>query len=709
MKFYISFILLIMMVVIIPHNVLATFSGNDDGFHTTGTLVATDNTCNVQVDVTFHDYLSTGTGGAIGSFDDEDDTGTVRTPLRIRVVRTIDATCLGSSNSARVRVYTDQTCSGSTIIDQSYSTAGTSNINQNTGFDGNIGELCVRLDATADDNILDPVSSNDASGNIGIAPYLTSQSVSESSINLGQTQTVTHNIESGEDQDISNIRIRLARSSDDTFIKSQLTDTSPQNSQIEQMIEFNPNPSYGTNHIYIYTSWVDNSASHSRFSTNSLNSDSSGLNPKTSNFIISDTITCEDFTNPSGFSIYNRGETLTNHGGTIDDSEGADYNIDSGVTSQIHYRVTGSGDNEFSSSTFDVNNTGAWSRTTLIPTTVSAAATVSGTNYDTVFRISTDSDSSEFMECKYSTPFSISKLYQVDTSFSLPSYYATDFFSIQTEVTNARGDIVEGAKFNLSVKDNTGTIRYTTDSTTGEDGSNITDSYMAIRPLGAWTAESILYINDNDGNEGEDDASTLVILPGQDPLVADADGAYIVGETNNWISVKAITPSGARVFNDNPCNSGETCIRDGDMKVYVYFPNGTVMTEGTGVFYNPTDWRYNMTLPIGSPIGTYAVYANATVYDGSDSGDILNGVWATNAVFQVWDSRGGGGGSGFNEEQNATLYYILDEVRSLRENNTAEHQLTRSTITEDIQEVMDKLNEILNNPLFNQLKYIIKT
>lgn len=269
----------------------AVFSGNDDGFHTSGTVSVSDGALTNVCTVDMEDHSSNGDNTNIGSFDDPDDTGTARTPIQLRI--TGDLGAVANSANCRVIIYPTQTCgSGTPIVDRTHTMSGTdinpqiTEYNETTAnFDGNTGELCIRLIALVSDGIgAAPTTTVD--GKMAVTPYITTPTIGSQLIFNNMNQTVHHNLDANEASDITSLKLRLAKE-DNTYIKTEGTDTTPSTKFVELMSSFSPSPTWNGNHKYIYQSWTDNGNTYTRFSTNSLSS-SSGTNPKTGLFNISD-------------------------------------------------------------------------------------------------------------------------------------------------------------------------------------------------------------------------------------------------------------------------------------------------------------------------------------------------------------------------------------------------------------------------------------
>lgn len=266
--------------------------------------------------------------------------------------------------------------------------------------------------------------------------------------------------------------------------------------------------------------------------------------------------------------------------------------------------------------------------------------------------------------------WNVSGLYNVTLFFDKYSYTVGDLFRIYSKIQFARLQPVAHANHTVYILDSTGAVRYTTNYTTNSTGQSVDDTHFALNPTGTWTANTTVIFSENSQNNGTNVNSTRVTLPGQDPLIVTAEGPYIRNETNNWLAVKVITTTGALVTNADPCPVGETCIADGDMSIYIYFPNNTLYLNDTIDFFESSAWAYNMTLNASIPIGTYRAYVNATTN--------TNDIFAGTTVFQVWDCRPSegacaisGGGGGLTSDQNSTLYSIKNDTSILVANQSA--------------------------------------
>ncbi|PIN73878.1 hypothetical protein COV20_02060 [Candidatus Woesearchaeota archaeon CG10_big_fil_rev_8_21_14_0_10_45_16] len=260
-------------------------------------------------------------------------------------------------------------------------------------------------------------------------------------------------------------------------------------------------------------------------------------------------------------------------------------------------------------------------------------------------------------------------LYNITVTFGANEYIVTDFFGTTTTIKNIRQEGLSARNFTLNFTDSAGAVRYNRTPRTDSSGTYTNDGeLLVVRPLGAWVTLATVISELNFNNSGSDDDTVNVILPGQDPLFGYAQGPYIRGEDYSYISVKAITTSGELVYNNSVCPDATTCIADGDMKIYVYYPNSSFLIHGHNLtFQNPSDWIYNfnMTNLTTIPIGTYRFYVNATTNQGD--------LWAADGVFQIWECRpgqdgtdcasGGGSSSGLTPGQDV----ILNQTKNLTE------------------------------------------
>ncbi len=406
-------LILTILTLFLPSLVFSAFNGDDDGFHSNAVVTEGSTVC----DFDFEDYNNAGDDANYGSFDDPDDTGTVRTPLQFWVSRTSTITV---TSTCEYTIYETETCSGATIHTGS-NTGGTGTYTVNiapSNFAGHQGELCLCVKAINDPALGDPTE-NEECGQIGIAPYITSLNVTESTVNLFQNQTLNYSID--DTNDIERLDWKILRVSDNSTIKSTLRDTNLSGLVQEQQINFSTNPILDTTHKYSALGWRDDSENHTRFSTNSVN--------LSNEYNITGTLFCEDFTDNLGLGIYNKGEQL-NLSGTIDDWNQTDYTVTTGVGYQIQYRVASQETNEFTSTTTDVNSTGGWNRVTTISDSAEATNTFTGTSYDITFQIDADVDSTENMTCTYSGVTDISSLIQLSTTPSVPTAdnkYSTNY------------------------------------------------------------------------------------------------------------------------------------------------------------------------------------------------------------------------------------------------------------------------------------------
>lgn len=417
--------------ILMPSTATAIFEGDDDGFHTNFTHSQPDGACTVDILGQFEDANITGDNTDIGSFDDPDDIGTGRTPIQIRTNLTLSLGCLGGSNEARIRIYETEACSGGTIVDHILTNPAVGNtqeqeFNQTSGWDGFLGEHCVRVDLTADDGVTGTTNSN-IHGVIGTAPLLDSITVNEY-LNMFYEQTLTHNLEASESGDITNFVYRLINTSNGAVLgfggTNSRTDSTPSTGDTQQMINFVTNPTFINGNASVsmeYFTWEDNGNTYSRFSTNSTGSNSLGNDPSI-DFTLTNTIQCSGYNSDDGISYYNRGE-VANSSGTILNATGQAFTITTGVAFDLDYENE-TDVSQFSDDGWDIDGSGGWDRDNTITSTATAQTTLSPTDaedYDQLFDVNGDVDSTESSTCQYEDVFEVSDQKVAHSSSTLPS------------------------------------------------------------------------------------------------------------------------------------------------------------------------------------------------------------------------------------------------------------------------------------------------